>query len=65
MEAWAVAGKPGPSGYCRAVSYTHLLIHRGRELAEAILAEDPKLESAKYRPRRFLLENGEEKRVTG
>ena len=26
------------------------LIHRGRELAEAILAEDPNLESAKYRP---------------
>ena len=41
------------------------LIHRGRELAEAILAEDPNLESAKYRPLRFLLENGEEKRVTG
>lgn len=41
------------------------LIHRGRELAEAILAEDPDLESAKYRPLRFLLENGEERRVTG
>lgn len=41
------------------------LIHRGRELAESILAEDPNLESAKYRPLRFLLENGEERRVTG
>ncbi len=41
------------------------LIHRGRELAEAILAEDPGLDSAKYRPLRFLLENGEERRVTG
>lgn len=41
------------------------LIHRGRQLAEAILAEDPNLESAKYRPLRFLLENGGERRVTG
>ncbi|WP_300830770.1 DEAD/DEAH box helicase [uncultured Akkermansia sp.] len=41
------------------------LIHRGRQLAEAILAEDPNLESAKYRPLRFLLENGAERRVAG
>ena len=41
------------------------LIHRGRELAEAILKEDPNLDSVKYRPLRFLLENGEERRVTG
>lgn len=39
------------------------LIHRGRELAEAILEEDPELESPKYRPLRFLLESGEMKRV--
>ena len=39
------------------------LIHRGRELAEAILTEDPDLKSAKYRPLRFLLESGEMKRV--
>lgn len=39
------------------------LIHRGRELAEAILAEDPLLESVKYRPLRSLLEDGEMKRV--
>lgn len=41
------------------------LIHRGRQLAEAILAEDPNLESDKYRPLRFLLERGDEKRVAG
>lgn len=34
------------------------LIHRGRELAEAILREDPALSSRKYRPLRFLLEDG-------
>ncbi len=39
------------------------LLHRGRELAEAILTEDPDLKSAKYRPLRFLLESGEMKRV--
>lgn len=41
------------------------LIHRGRQLAEAILAEDPNLESAKYRPLRFLLEDGAGRRVAG
>lgn len=34
------------------------LIHRGRQLAEAILAEDPNLESAKYRPLRFCWKTG-------
>ena len=41
------------------------LIHRGRQLAEAILAEDPNLESAKYCPLRFLLEDGAGRRVAG
>ena len=41
------------------------LIHRGRQLAEAILAEDPNLESAKSRPLRFLLEDGAGRRVAG
>lgn len=39
------------------------LIHRGRELAESILAEDPHLESVQYRPLRYLLDTGEMKRV--
>ena len=41
------------------------LIHRGRQLAEGILAEDPNLESAKYRSLRFLLEDGAGRRVAG
>lgn len=41
------------------------LIHRGRQLAEQILTEDPNLESDKYRPLRFLLSEDGEKRVTG
>ena len=35
------------------------------QLAEAILAEDPNLESAKYRSLRFLLEDGAGRRVAG
>lgn len=41
------------------------LIHRGRQLAEQILTEDPNLKSDKYRPLRFLLSDDGEKRVTG
>lgn len=39
------------------------LIHRGRELADAILDEDPELKSPKYRALRYLLEGSDMERV--